>query len=100
MKGSAQVGTKNLFWTLGSGLKAGMKKAHLGMRILFQYLELRFKSRPVRLIGTTLFILSTVSMHVVAQGPRMTSPMFQLMYMAVVLYAPSVALSAGKLHGR
>jgi len=42
----------------------------------YEYLELRFKSRPVRLIGTTLFILNT------------------LMYMAVVLYAPSVALSA------
>ncbi|OWF51518.1 Sodium-coupled monocarboxylate transporter 1 [Mizuhopecten yessoensis] len=47
----------------------------------YEYLELRFKSRAVRLTGTCLGILSYTC------------------YIGIVLFGPGVALEAGKAHG-
>ncbi|XP_014678916.1 PREDICTED: sodium-dependent multivitamin transporter-like, partial [Priapulus caudatus] len=74
----------------------------LRLTSVYEYLELRYKSKPVRILGSILFTIQMVS---ILQKPILMltyeercvateATAFKLLYLAVVLYAPSLAVNA------
>uniref|UniRef100_A0A8D0FER7 Sodium-dependent multivitamin transporter n=1 Tax=Strix occidentalis caurina TaxID=311401 RepID=A0A8D0FER7_STROC len=98
------------YWFLGCSYFLGLLiPAHVFIPVFYrlritstyEYLELRF-NKTVRIFGTVTFIFQMVSgAGGGAGGPCTASALLspQVIYMGVVLYAPALALNAGKGEG-